>query len=99
MPCRHASETGRSRGAGRDIPASLDGLFADALAQQEVRVVEILEKLGEERVTVGGDGLLDPVEDAARPLPPGCPPSSAGRAATDEMKTALLTPFDPYFPM
>src|SRR5579863_4752538 len=65
MPCRHASETGRSRGAGCDIPARLDGLFANALAQQDIRVVEILEKLGEERVTVCDDGFLDPVEDIA----------------------------------
>ena len=51
--------------ARRDIPARLDGLFADALAQQAIGVVEILEKLGEERVTVRGDGLLDTLEDAA----------------------------------
>jgi hypothetical protein len=32
---------------------------------REIRVVEILEKPGEERVTVRGHGFLDPVEDTA----------------------------------
>src|SRR5579859_678004 len=65
MPRRDARQTGRSRGAGCDIPASVDGLFADALSQQEIGVVEILEKLGEERVPVGGNGFLNPLEDTA----------------------------------
>src|SRR5882672_7489835 len=65
MPCWHASKTGRGRSAGCDVPASLDDLFTDALAQQEVGVVEILEKLGEERVAVCGNGLLDSFEDTA----------------------------------
>src|ERR1035441_7028472 len=65
IPCWHASETGRGRGASCDVPAGLDGLIANALAQQEVRVVEILEEIGEERVTVCGDGILDSLEDAA----------------------------------
>jgi hypothetical protein len=65
MPRRHTSETGRSRGAGRDVPASLNGLFADTLPQQKICVVEILEKLAEERVTICDDGLLDPLEDTA----------------------------------
>src|SRR6266852_1495503 len=65
MPCRHASKTRRGRGAGCDIPASLDGLFADALTQEKVRVVEILEKLGEERVTICDNGFLDAFEDSA----------------------------------
>src|ERR1700684_3167080 len=65
MPCGDASEAGRSRGAGRHVPACVDSLFADALAQQEIRIVEILEKLGEERVTVRGDGFFDPLEDTA----------------------------------
>jgi hypothetical protein len=43
----------------------LDGLFADALAQQDVSIVEILEEIGEERVTVGSDGFLDSLEDTA----------------------------------
>src|SRR5258708_32634628 len=65
MPRRHARETGRGRGAGRHVPTGLHSLFADAFAQQEIGVVEILEKLGEERVTVRGDGLLDALEDRA----------------------------------
>src|ERR1039458_5255581 len=65
MPCGHASETGRSGGAGCEVPARLNGLFADTLPQQEIGVVEILEKLREEGVTVCGDGLLYPLEDTA----------------------------------
>src|ERR1700688_58423 len=62
MPGRYASKTGRGGGSGCDVPASLDGLLADALAQQKIRVVEILEKVGEERVAVRGDGFLDSLE-------------------------------------
>ena len=36
MPCRHAGEAGRGRGAGSDVPAGLHRLFADALTEQEV---------------------------------------------------------------
>ena len=46
-------------GGGRHVPVSLDCLFADTLTQQQVGVVEILEEAGEERVTVGGHGVLD----------------------------------------
>src|SRR6266478_4915295 len=63
MPGRHASDTGRRRGAGCDVPASLDRLLADALPQEEIGVVEILKKFGEECVTVGDDGFLDAIED------------------------------------
>src|SRR5216684_6658817 len=65
MPCWHTSKTGCGRGAGCNVPASLDGLFADALTQEDVRVVEILEKLGEERVAICDDGFLDAIEDSA----------------------------------
>src|ERR1039458_5181963 len=65
MPGWHTSKTRRRRGACCNVPASLDGLFADALTQQEVRVVEILEKLGEERVTICDNGFLDAIEDRA----------------------------------
>src|SRR5438067_497189 len=47
-----ASDAGNGRGTGGDVPACLDRLLADALPQQQVRVVEIFEKLCEERVTV-----------------------------------------------
>src|SRR6266852_7638534 len=53
---RHARGGGSS---GRHVPVSLDCLFADTLTQQLVGVVEILEEAGEERVTVGGHGVLD----------------------------------------
>src|SRR5437899_916990 len=46
-------------GGGRHVPVSLDCLFADTLTQQQVGVVEVLEEAGEERVTVGGHGVLD----------------------------------------
>src|ERR1700691_2931014 len=65
MPRGYASQTGCGEGPGRHIPASLDGLLADTLAQQEIRVIEILEELGEECVTIGGDVFLDPFEDTA----------------------------------
>src|SRR5712691_1681939 len=65
MPGWHASETGGGRGTRCQVPASLDSLFADPFAQQQISVVEILEKLGKESVTVCDDGLLDSFEDAA----------------------------------
>ena len=65
MPRGHAREACRGRGASGEVPACLDSLFANALAQQLIRIVEILEKIGEERVTVRGDGFLNPFEDAA----------------------------------
>src|SRR5450755_2006303 len=65
IPRGYASEAGRGRGPSCDVPAGLNGLFADKLAQQEVRVVEVLEKLREERITVGDYGFLDSLEDTA----------------------------------
>src|SRR6202030_1301986 len=52
-------QAGSGGGAGRHVPASLDGLFADTLTQQQVGVVEILEEASEERVAVGRHGFLD----------------------------------------
>src|ERR1022692_4101723 len=65
MPRRHTSKTRRGGGAGCNVPASPDGLFADALTQEDIRVVEILEKLVEERVTISDNGFLDAIEDSA----------------------------------
>src|SRR3984893_13731612 len=65
MPSGYACKTRCCRSASGEIPASLDGLFADALAQQQVRVVEVLEEFGEERIAICSDGFLDPLEDAA----------------------------------
>src|SRR5580693_3177712 len=59
MPSRYASKTGRGGRTGGHIPAGLNGLFADTLTQQRVCVVEILEKVGEEGVTVRSDTFLD----------------------------------------
>src|ERR1700716_1634494 len=65
VPRRHARERGRGRGAGRKIPARLDSFFTDALTQQKIGVVEILEKLSEERITVRGNSFLDSLENTA----------------------------------
>src|SRR6266853_100513 len=65
MPGWHTSKTRRGRSAGGSVPASLDNLFADALTQQKVRVVEILEEFSEERVTICDDRFLDAIEDSA----------------------------------
>jgi hypothetical protein len=59
VPGWDTRQAGGGGGAGRHIPASLDGLFADTLTQQQVGVVEILEEASEERVAVGGNGFLD----------------------------------------
>jgi hypothetical protein len=58
VPCCDTDQAGGGGGGCRHVPASLDGLFADTLTQQQIGVVEILEEAGEERVAVDGDGLL-----------------------------------------
>src|SRR5258708_30200861 len=58
-------KTRRSRCARCNVTAGMDGLLADTISQEDVRVVEILEKLGEERVTVCGNRFLDAFEDGA----------------------------------
>src|SRR5207245_9419203 len=62
MPRWHAGKTRCGGGAGSDVPAGLHGLFADALAQENIRVIEVFEKFGEERVTVRGGRFLDALE-------------------------------------
>src|SRR5580692_9326745 len=64
MPSWHTSEAGGSRAARCHVPARLHGLFADALVEEQISVVEVLEKLREERVTVRSDGFLDSLENA-----------------------------------
>src|SRR5687768_7242940 len=51
-PSLHTGKTGGGRGTRGNIPARLDRLFADALTQENIGVVEILEKVGEERVAI-----------------------------------------------
>src|SRR5450631_270238 len=51
MPGWHAGKTRCGGGSRGDVPASLNRLLADALTQQQVRVVEILEELRKEHVT------------------------------------------------
>src|SRR5882762_4816588 len=64
MPGWHTCKTRSRRSAGCNVPARLDGLFADAHTQQDVGVVEILEELGEERVTICNNGFLNAIEDS-----------------------------------
>src|SRR5215467_3599785 len=59
VPGGNARKTGGRRGARRDIPCGLNGLLADALSQQLIGVVEVLEKLGEEGIAVSNDGSLN----------------------------------------
>jgi len=51
-PGLHTGNTGGGRGTRGNILARLDRLFADVLTQKNIRVVEILEKFGEERVSI-----------------------------------------------
>ncbi len=64
MPGGHAGETGGGGGRGCDVPARLHGLLADALAQQLIGIVEILEEFGEKGVAIRGDGFFYSIEDA-----------------------------------
>src|ERR1700680_489589 len=63
MPCGDASETGRGRGSGCQVPAGLDRLLTDALAQEQIRVVEVVKKISEKRVTIRDNSFLDSLED------------------------------------
>src|SRR5213594_4553381 len=62
MPCWNTSQTCSGGGARSDVPARLYNLLADARAQILVGIVEILEELGEERIAVRQDSLLNPLE-------------------------------------
>ncbi len=99
MPSWNAGETGRGRRFGRNVPAGIDDLLAYTLAQQEVRVVEVLEEPGEERVPVCLDRLLDSPPKTLASTPSGLSAVLSRYGGTDAMKTALVTPFDPYFPI
>ena len=61
-PRRDAIQCALGRGAGGDVPTELHYLVAEALAHR-VNVVEVGEKLGEERQPVGGDRPLDSLEN------------------------------------
>src|ERR1700678_3343521 len=63
MPCWHTCESGCSRGSDCHVPAGLDGLLADALAQKLIGIVEVVEKIGKEGVAIRDDSLLDSLED------------------------------------
>ena len=64
MPSCDAGEAGGGRGTRCQVPTCLHGLFRNALIQEQISVVEVLEKLREERVPVRGDGFLDSLEIA-----------------------------------
>src|SRR5712691_6740743 len=64
MPGRHACKTRGGRRADGDVPTRLDGFLADSLAQEDVGIEEVLEKLGKERVAIRGDSCLDALEHA-----------------------------------
>src|SRR5260370_5460997 len=63
IPGLHTSKAGRGRGSGCDVPTGMNRLVAELLTELDVGVVEILEKLGEERVTVCHHGFLDPLKN------------------------------------
>src|SRR6266404_6633499 len=97
VPRSDTRQAGGSRGASTDVPASLHGLFAHTLPQEDVSIVEILEELGEERITVSGHRFLDPSKDAAIHTLRVVARLEQERG-TPEMITALLISFEPYFP-
>src|SRR5215472_10882985 len=98
MPRRDTGEAriGRSNGSG--VPTRLHRLLAYPLAQVNVGVVEVLEKFGKERVTIRGHCLLNSLKHGAS-TPSGLSPVFNKNGGTPLMITALLTSFDPYFPM
>src|SRR5579864_1486325 len=59
MPRRYACETRVRRSNRSRVPTRLNGLLANAFSQVNIRVVEVLEELGEERVTIGAHRFLD----------------------------------------
>src|ERR1019366_9967054 len=65
IPGGDTGEAGDSGRASGSNPAGVHDLFADSLAQQQIRVVEVLEELCEEGVTVRLDRFLNSIEDAA----------------------------------
>ena len=65
MPCGDAGEARRGRGTGGYVPTGFDDLFADALAEEDIRVEEVLKELGEERITVRSNSFLNPLEHTA----------------------------------
>jgi hypothetical protein len=98
MPRRNAGNTCGRRSASRDVPTGLNRLVSDALAQENICIEEVFEKLSKESVAVCGDSFLYSLKyapvDAVRVV------RRLEQIRRDApMTTALLTPFDPYFPM
>lgn len=65
IPRGHAGEAGCSRGACGHVPTGLHGSLTDGLSHVNIGIKEVLEELGKERITVRGDGSLNPLEHAA----------------------------------
>src|SRR5215467_4919849 len=63
VPGGNARKSSRRRGARCDIPAGLNGLLADALSQQLIGIVEVLEKLRKKGIAVSNDGFLNALEN------------------------------------
>ena len=59
MPRRNACQTRVRRGNCSGVPTRLDGLLTDTLSQVNFSVVEVLEEVCEERVTIRSDRLLN----------------------------------------
>src|SRR5207253_2560390 len=51
MPCGDAGEARRGRGTGGYVPTGFDDLFADALAEEDIRVEEVLKERSEEHTS------------------------------------------------
>src|SRR5579864_4611144 len=62
MPRWNAGEARVRRSNRSRVPTRLNGLLANAFSQVNIRVVEVLEELGEERVTIGAHRFLDSFE-------------------------------------
>jgi hypothetical protein len=65
MPRGNTDQAGRGRGASGDIPTGAHDFIAHSLPQEQVGVVEVLEKLREECVAISGHGFLNALKDTA----------------------------------
>jgi hypothetical protein len=97
VPGRNTSEAGRCRRLRSNIPTGLYRLFADALTQKQIGVIEILKELSEEYVSVRSYCFLNVFKyDGIDALGIVVGLKQEGRHRP--MITALLIPFEPYLP-
>jgi len=66
MPGWNTSQASRRRRAGGDIPTGLDDLLTDALTQEQIGIVEILEEFAEENVSISSYCFLNAIEYARK---------------------------------